>query len=62
MRINKIKRNFDKIVDDLPDNDILAYAYAFCKVLTRRSDITLAEILETIFKLDILINKESEEE
>lgn len=61
MRINKIKRRFDKIVNDLSDNDVLAYAYAFCMELTRRSNRTLAEILETIFKLDMLINKESED-
>ena len=63
MRVNKIKHRFDKIVNDLPDNDVLAYAYAFCKEITRRSGRTLAESLETIFKLDMLINnKESEEE
>ncbi len=62
MRINKIKRRFDKIVNDLSDNDVLAYAYAFCMEVARRSNRTLAESLETIFKLDILINnKESED-
>ena len=62
MRINTIKRRFDKIVNDLSDNEVLAYAYAFCMEVARRSDRTLAESLETIFKLDILINnKESED-
>ena len=62
MRVNKIKSRFNKIVNDLSDSEVIAYAYAFCKEVSRRSDRTLAESLETIFKLDMLINnKESED-
>ena len=62
MRINKIKRRFDKIVNDLSDNEVIAYAYAFCMETARRSDRTLAESLEIIFKLDMLINKEGRDD
>lgn len=65
MRINKIKRRYAKMINDLPDNELLACIYMLCSVIIHRSNntVTLEEVLTSILNLGKLIehNKESED-
>lgn len=65
MRINKIKRRYAKMMNDLPDNDLIACIYMLCSELIRRSDntITLIDILTAIWNIGKLVdNNRSESE
>lgn len=65
MRINKIKRRYAKMMNDLPDNDLIACIYMLCSELIRRSgnNITLDDVLTAVWNIGKLIehNKESED-
>lgn len=58
MRINKIKRKFAKMMNDLPDHDLMACIYMLCSELVHRSDnsITLEEVLISILNIGKLID------
>ena len=67
MRINKIKRRYAKMMNDLPDHELLACIYMLCNELVHRSgdSITLSEILTSIWEIGKLVDynrSESEEE
>lgn len=65
MRINKIKRRYAKMMNDLPDHELLACIYMLCCELIHRSNnaVTLEEVLTSILNIGKLIehNKESED-
>lgn len=58
MRINKIKRKFAKMMNDLPDNDLMACIYMLCSELIRRSgdSITLDDVLTAVWNIGKLID------
>lgn len=58
MRVNKIKRKFAKMMNDLPDHELMACIYMLCSELIRRSGntVTMAEVLESVFNISKLID------
>lgn len=67
MRINKIKRRYAKMMNDLPDHELLACIYMLCNELIHRSGntITLSDVLTSIWEIAKLIDynrAESEDE
>jgi len=58
MRINKIKRKFAKMMNDLPDNDLIACIYMLCSELIRRSgdSITLDDVLTAVWNIGKLVD------
>lgn len=63
MRINKIKRRYAKMMNDLPDHELLACIYMLCSELKRRSNntITMEDILTSIWNIGKLIDHNKEE-
>ena len=63
MRVNKIKRKFAKMMNDLPDNDLIACIYMLCSELIRRScnTVTMEDILTSIWNIGKLIDHNKEE-
>lgn len=66
MRVNKIKRRYAKMMNDLSDHDLMACIYMLCCELIRRSDnsITLDHILTAVWNIGKLVDynrSESEE-
>lgn len=57
MRINKIKRRYAKMMNDLPDHELMACIYMLCSELIHRSDnsVTLEEVLTSILNIGKLI-------
>lgn len=67
MRINKIKRRYAKMMNDLSDHELLACIYMLCNELVHRSgdSITLSEVLSSVWEIGKLIDynrSESEDE
>lgn len=58
MRINKIKRRYAKMMNDLPDHELMACIYMLCSELIRRSDntVTLEEVLTGLWNIGKLID------
>lgn len=58
MRINKVKRKFAKMMNDLPDNDLMACIYMLCSELIRRSgdSITLDDVLTAVWNIGKLVD------
>lgn len=58
MRINKIKRRYAKMMNDLPDNDLIACIYMLCSELIRRSgdSITLDDVLTAVWNIGKLLD------
>lgn len=58
MRINKIKRRYAKMMNDLPDHELMACIYMLCSEIIHRSGntVTMAEVLESIFNISKLID------
>ena len=58
MRINKINRRYAKMMNELPDNELIACIYMLCSELIRRSgdSITLVDVLTTIWNIDKLVD------
>ena len=66
MRINKIKRRYAKMMNDLPDHELLACIYMLCMELMHRSgdNITINDVLTSVLNIGKLIDynrSESEE-
>ena len=57
MRINKIKRKFAKMMNDLPDHELLACIYMLSSELIRRSgnNITLDDVLTSVWNIGKLV-------
>ena len=67
MRSRKIVRRYAKMMNDLPDHELMACIYMLCNELIHRSGntITLSEILSSIWEISRLIDynrSESEDE
>lgn len=58
MRVNKIKRRYAKMMNDLPDEDLMACIYMLCSELIRRSDntLTMEDILTGIWNIGKLVD------
>ena len=58
MRINKIKRRYAKMMNDLPDHELLACIYMLCSELIRRSgdSITLDDVLTAVWNIGKLVD------
>ena len=58
MRINKIKRRYAKMMNDLPDNELLACIYMLSHELIRRSgnNITLDDVLTSVWNIGKLVD------
>ena len=58
MRINKIKRKFAKMMNDLPDHELMACIYMLCSELIHRSGdtITLDDVLIAIRNIGKLVD------
>jgi hypothetical protein len=58
MRINKIKRRYAKMMNYLPDNDLIACIYMLCSELIRRSgdSITLDDVLTAVWNISKLVD------
>lgn len=63
MRVNKIKRRYAKMMNDLPDHELMACIYMLCSELIHRSDnsVTLEEVLTSILNIGKLIEHNKEE-
>ena len=62
MRVNKIKRKFAKMMNDLPDHELLACIYMLCNELVHRDNsVTLEEVLTSILNIGKLIDHNKEE-
>lgn len=58
MRVNKIKRRYAKMMNDLPDHDLMACIYMLCSELIRRSgdSITLDDVLTAVWNIGKLVD------
>lgn len=58
MRINKIKRKFAKMMNELPDHELLACIYMLCSELIRRSGntVTMEDVLTSLWNIGKLVD------
>ena len=63
MRINKIKRRYAKMMNDLPDHELMACIYMLCSELIHRSNntVTMEDVLTSILNIGKLIDRNKEE-
>lgn len=58
MRVNKIKRRYAKMMNDLPDHELMACIYMLCRELIRRSGntVTMEDVLTSLWNIGKLID------
>ena len=63
MRINKIKRRYAKMMNDLPDHELMACIYMLCNELIHRSGniVTMEDVLTSILNIGKLIDHNKSE-
>ena len=58
MRINKMKRRYAKMMNDLPDHELMACIYMLCSELIRRSGntVTMEDVLTSLWNIGKLVD------